>query len=275
MSHTLTETPTFDTPITVPDGADPGSNRAADVAAIAQKLANRTRSLKAVTDNAARRDQVNTFTQTNQFTAPNTTVVGLTATGDINGALLIRGENVNANTKVQAGTDVVAGGNFTYGSLVATWRSVDISVGVGGAQMVFLGMGGLAPFQHYWGPSTPPGSTGGTVSVPLALPKGAVITSIKGMINQDAANDISMTVFKRTYNWTTGTVTNTALGSVVTAGGTGFKVLASSAGGETIDNLNNSYWAEFVFGLASSSMSLSSGVFGMRAEFNDPGPRNG
>src|SRR4029077_5765481 len=61
MSHTLVETPTFDTPITVPDGLDPGSNRAADTAAIAQKLANRTRALKAVTDVAARTDNSVTF----------------------------------------------------------------------------------------------------------------------------------------------------------------------------------------------------------------------
>lgn len=268
MAHTLTETATFDTPITVPDGSDPGNNRAANVEAIAQKLANRTRSLKAVTDNAARRDLSNNFTGTNN------TFVNVLASGDLSGAL-VRGDNVSSDGSVNAATNVVAGANFTYGSLVSTWRSIDISAGVGGGQVVFLGMNGIAPFQHYWGPSNPVGPSGGTVSIPLALPKGAVITSIKGMINQDAANDISMTVFKRTFNWTTGTVTSTAIGPVVTAAGTGFKVLASNAGGETIDNLNNSYWAEFVFGLASATMSLSSGAFGVRAEFNDPGPRNG
>jgi hypothetical protein len=69
MSHTLTEVATFDPDIVVPDGGDSGANRAGDVELIAQRLANRSRALKAVTDNAAVKNAANTFTQANTFSA--------------------------------------------------------------------------------------------------------------------------------------------------------------------------------------------------------------
>jgi hypothetical protein len=77
MSHTLTETSNFDATVVVPDGTDPRSHAAEDVAAIAQALANRTRYLLnalgafSVPADVARIGTQNVFTVKQAFTATN------------------------------------------------------------------------------------------------------------------------------------------------------------------------------------------------------------
>jgi hypothetical protein len=58
----LTETATFDTPITVPEGTDTHDLAAENVEDIAQRLANRTQWLKDRAENAAQLDEPNEFT---------------------------------------------------------------------------------------------------------------------------------------------------------------------------------------------------------------------
>lgn len=67
MPKDLTEAATFDPTITVPLGTDSRANAAEVVEAIAQHLANRSRFLKAVTDVAAQKNAINTFTAQNTF----------------------------------------------------------------------------------------------------------------------------------------------------------------------------------------------------------------
>jgi hypothetical protein len=65
MAHALTEVSSFDTPLIVPDGTDPGTDRTEDVEAIAQTLGNRTTYL---IDTTAKVGEENTFTEVNTFT---------------------------------------------------------------------------------------------------------------------------------------------------------------------------------------------------------------
>jgi hypothetical protein len=94
MAKVIIETATFTPTITVPEGTDTRSHAAEDVEAIAQGLANRTQAIKAVTDNAARRDEVNTFALANTFNGQVTANAGIRAadgTVEMLGALSVAG----------------------------------------------------------------------------------------------------------------------------------------------------------------------------------------
>lgn len=67
MPHILSETPTFDADITVPDGTDAMANAAEVVEALSQKLANRTEYLR---QNSPQLDADNVFTGDNTFAEP-------------------------------------------------------------------------------------------------------------------------------------------------------------------------------------------------------------
>jgi hypothetical protein len=116
MSHTLTETATFDPTIVVPDGGDSGANRAGDVELIAQRLANRSRALKAVTDQAAVKNLTNTFTQANTFTALTT----------------MQTLHVNSTTEVAGNLWVDSAHDVLYmGAVVTVHKQISIARGAG------------------------------------------------------------------------------------------------------------------------------------------------
>jgi hypothetical protein len=116
MSHTLTETATFDATIVVPDGGDSGANRAGDVELIAQRLANRSRALKAVTDNAAVKNASNTFTQPNTFSALTT----------------MQTLHVNSTTEVAGNLWVDSAHDVLYlGAVVTVHKHISLARGAG------------------------------------------------------------------------------------------------------------------------------------------------
>lgn len=122
MSHVITETPTFDPAITVPDALDPGTLRAEDVEDIAQSLANRTQAMKVVTDVAAVKNAPNTFTAAQTFAA------GLTAsTAAVTGALTANGGITAADGKVEITANAdVSGLLRANGGIGASDGSVEI-----------------------------------------------------------------------------------------------------------------------------------------------------
>ncbi len=128
MAHVITETPTFTATVTVPDGTDSRVNAAEVVEAIAQALANRTRALKAVTDNAAIKNAANTFTALNTFNA------GLVANAaTVTGALTVNG-GVKAtdgtlevtSTLVATGAVRVAGQLRADGGIAAADGTIEV-----------------------------------------------------------------------------------------------------------------------------------------------------
>jgi hypothetical protein len=154
MAHVITEVVTFTPTVTVPDGGDSRVNAAEVVAAIAQALANRSRSLKAVTDVAAVKNAPNTFTALNTFGAGLTVSAGVltasagliashvvtatvtaSASGSFGGALTVTG-NVTSGGAVQgatlvstAGLTVGNGATVTAGGLTVAAGGVSVTTG--------------------------------------------------------------------------------------------------------------------------------------------------
>jgi cytoskeletal protein CcmA (bactofilin family) len=120
MPHVITETATFTPTVSVPDGTDTMVAAAETVAAIAQALANRSRFLKAVTDDAVTKTGNNTFTGTNTFNGA-TTLASVTVTG---------GAQINGNISASDGTVNVSGGLAVSGAAQAGSLAV-----TGGAQI--------------------------------------------------------------------------------------------------------------------------------------------
>jgi len=120
MAHVITETPVFTPTVTVPDGTDSRVNAAEVVAAIAQSLANRTRSLKAVTDFAALRNAANTFTALNTFNA-GLTANAATVTGalTVNGGIKATDGTLELTSTVIAAADVHVTGQLRVNGVLA------------------------------------------------------------------------------------------------------------------------------------------------------------
>lgn len=70
MPENLTDSPTFDTPVSVPVGTDPGTQRSELLKVAFQALANRSAFLKAITDFAVRNNIGNVMTQPSDIVAP-------------------------------------------------------------------------------------------------------------------------------------------------------------------------------------------------------------
>lgn len=127
MAHVLTEVAGFDANITVPDGTDSRVDAAEVVAAIAQKLANRSQYLKALADGAAQIAGDNTFTGNNAF-------LGSTLTGalQVNGTL-----DVNGNTVLGAdgSGDLTVNGVITAnpGGSILSYGAITSAAAVSGA----------------------------------------------------------------------------------------------------------------------------------------------
>jgi cytoskeletal protein CcmA (bactofilin family) len=131
MAHTITETPTFTPTIVVPDGTDTMVAAAETVAAIAQGLANRTRLLKQVTDDAVTKSGNNTFTGTNTFSGA-TTLNAPTINGNISaadGTVNVSG-NLTVASAVQAASAVITGGARIDGNITANDGVVNVSGGL-------------------------------------------------------------------------------------------------------------------------------------------------
>ena len=134
MPHVITETATFTPTVTVPDGTDTMVAAAETVAAIAQALANRSRFLKAVTDDAVTKTGNNTFTGTNTFNGA-TTLASVTVTGgaQINGNISASDGTVNVSGALavsgaaQAGSLTVTGGAQINGNISASDGTVNVT----------------------------------------------------------------------------------------------------------------------------------------------------
>lgn len=137
MAKILTEIPSFDPDITVPEGTDSRADAADVVEAMAQKLANRAQYLKGFTDSAALVDAANTFTQINTFTA-----------------------NIVANA------DVVTSGAFKYQTPPTITKA--ISVAQGGGSVIHGQYQEIAPgAERVFVVSAPHGGTLGAVRIKL------------------------------------------------------------------------------------------------------------
>lgn len=147
MAHFLTESATFTAQVRVPDGTDPGTARAADVAFMAQSLANRTRALKVVTDVAAVKNAPNTFTAVNTFNASTTfaavTASGLTISGsgviaaadgtvNISGNATVAGAITGASVHTPGPIQITAaGGDIVLTPTAIRWVNIPLHTGRG------------------------------------------------------------------------------------------------------------------------------------------------
>jgi hypothetical protein len=130
----LTEAATFDAPITVPEGDDFMDTLAEDIERPIQKLANRTRALKAVTDHAARTDTANDFQGAVTISRADITQAALTFNhGPHDDPAHPTGNKWNRLIDAKlllAGAHVYTGDN-TYGQLAFTVNAFwDVSSGV-------------------------------------------------------------------------------------------------------------------------------------------------
>jgi len=145
MAHVITEVATFTPTITVPDGTDTRVDAAEKVAAIAQALANRTRSMKAVTDFAALRNAANTFTAANTFS----------------GAVTMAAVTINGNITASDGTVNVSGGlavsGLTQSASLTVTGDAQINGNISASDGTVNVTGNLA---------TAGDASGGTVSTP-------------------------------------------------------------------------------------------------------------
>lgn len=128
MSYILTETPTFDADIVVPQGTDSRVNAAEVVAAIGQKLANRTSNLQQITNVAARKNVANVFTAANAFNA-GVTANTATVTGQltVNGGIKATDGTLELTSTVMAtGIVNVAGQLRANGGLAASDGEIEV-----------------------------------------------------------------------------------------------------------------------------------------------------
>jgi len=275
MPKTLTETPSFDLNLVVPLGTDTMSNAAEVVEALAQKLGNRTQYLKPKADGAAQLAASNVFTGTtntfnanvnaNRIVCPLVSAIGDSGSGGGTGTLY-------AEYRVK--TD----GEFVYSTTRTRIINLSIAAGIASAA------GGNGPYwngsvsffiPHTWqmsGTVTP-----GMVTVPLRLPIGATLLSADALINQDAANNIGLTIYKKAPNWTTpGAPTVTTIGTTARSAGTDWQKLSISGLTEVVANAAASYAIEIKFGPDTGPAISGANYFSaLRVSISDPGPING
>jgi hypothetical protein len=296
MAHTITESPIFEPTIVVPDGTDPPA-RAAAITLVAQRLANRTRSLKAVTDQAAVKNASNTFTQPNTFTAT-LTAAAITASG----AITANGGIGAADGNLEITASVSATGGVSAPAVTVT--SSNLTLGNAGGDIVyttqpfrFVGIPmcdgkPLAPqtkydsTYDYW--HTSPGTSPGGVRFSLAgiLPRGASNTAVDviwAAENVAAANVLRLMRSTQPH-WTAGlstvmdavepemiseyeqTVFTPAIGIAAAFERLGaFLPIAY-----TINNQLDAYFIDVVI-----PDGFRNQLYGLRIAFGDPGARNG
>lgn len=171
MSHTLTEVATFDATIVVPDGGDSGANRAGDVELIAQRLANRSRALKAVTDQAAVKNAVNTFTAANHFQAVDAT--SLSTTGNA-----IIGSDGSGFCEVHGNLWVLSTAKIQWlGTQQQPYKQLPLCKGVGSFNWPNANMRKIASNADWlvnYG-----GAADGFFSIPIELPTNSLLMNVE------------------------------------------------------------------------------------------------
>jgi hypothetical protein len=220
MSHVLTEAATFDPTVTVPDGTDSGAVRAANVTAISQVLANRSRYLKLLADGAAQKSGGNTFTGTNTFGAVNTAALtatsltvtpGATSLADLTAtSLTVTGatdlHSLTADTGVVSGE--LSAGDFLYAAPKAERRIIGASAGANVTSApsnynAYLDVSSEVRFN---------GTFGGVWEIPFAVPNGAHRTKIWVFGHQPAGQvALTFSLYLRSYSFSSGAVAQTVL----------------------------------------------------------------
>jgi hypothetical protein len=233
MSHTLTEVATFDATIVVPDGGDSGANRAGDVELIAQRLANRSRALKAVTDNAAVKNASNTFTQPNTFSALTT----------------MQTLHVNSTTEVAGNLWVDSGHDVLYmGSVVTLHKHISLARGSGNvAAANNVRMQLASPILENFA-----AAQDGVWFVPIELPSGCQLVDAEFQYNGGPSGGaFSFTIVRQTISdWAAtpvGTPTYTAIGAGTVGSSAGVHTASIALANYAINNLNESYYARILF----------------------------
>lgn len=283
MSHVIIETPTFDTPITVPDALDPGTLRAEDVEDITQRLANRSQALKAVTDVAAVKNASNTFTAAQTINA-NLNVSGvLHANGGIGAAdgtvevvdtLVVNADAYfnEAHLYLDADVDIVypsPGGPTDQPQRLV---QVDISRGcIAEGDLQYNPVGG------FW--LNTPGAGIGRLEIPIIIPRETLQWSFQVIWAADSvgeANSLAVYRWDRDYS-VVGAQAPASGVSLGTLNQTSFDATAGNAfaeSGPVITETNHPadsrYGVVITFGDGTNNR-----LYGLRLQFWDPGARNG
>ena len=261
MSHALTEVATFDPTVTVPDGTDSGAVRAANVAAISQVLANRSRYLKNLADGAAQKSGGNTFTGTNNFAALNATSLNVTPGATALGVLMVGTITFGAVSAP------------SYANTVPLLRQLQIDLRTGTAIGFLFGVG-LPQAYFIEGEGiifSQTGGGGGAWAVPLVLPHGGVISAngIRVLFNQAGANAVTFNLVETQYNWTTGTDDQFGIGDAnQTFAATGNVVTNLVTPAYSVDRQNKTLY------LVARSLeeTASASWRGLRVTYSDLGP---
>ena len=268
MSHTLTEVATFEPTIVVPDGGDSGANRAGDVELIAQRLANRTRALKAVADDAAVKSAANTFTQPNTFNAM-LTASAVTVTGNL---------DVNGNADVLGGDFRVLAGDLRVdsahevsytGAVVTVHKQISIARGSGNVAAnnnVRLQLGD--PKIENFG-----ASSDGVWFVPFEIPSGCQLVDAQVQYNGGAGVDAFDFMIRRhtITDWTVNPVgdayANIGAGASSIAGA---HTATWTLGNYVINNITEKYYLRIIC----AALGTGGSVWGFRLGFTDHGLNN-
>lgn len=271
MSHALTEVATFDPTVTVPDGTDSGAVRAANVTAISQVLANRSRYLKNLADGAAQKSGGNTFTGTNNFAALTATSLVVTPGATTLGALTA---GVTTLGDVTAGVATLGAVTApSYANTVPLLRQLVIDLRTGTAIGFLLGSGlPQAFFVEAEGVIfSQLGGGGGAWAAPLVLPHGGVISAngIRVIFNQAGANAVTFNLMESQINWTTGALTHFGIGDPNQSFGTTGNVVTNLVTpAYSVDRQNKVLWV-----IARSLEETSSAAWrGLRVTYSDLGP---
>lgn len=276
MSYTLVEVVNFDTNIVVPEGTDDMHDAAEVIQALGQKLANRTRALKAVTDVAARLGVTNNGTIT--------TGAGKDITS---GGKLIATDDVNAGNDLNVGDDANIGGNLTTGGKVSSGGAIELPSVQRIKYVGALGENVRSRIVPYGEATIQAGSASATISdgyliaggggaliaVPIRVPNLATVTQVQVMHLQSGTATQMRLMRTIAPTWDTGApITDldaAPLTSIVTDArlGTDVIVTAVSASNFVVHNDTTTLW--LALNIANDNAFIAA-----RIVFLDPGPRN-
>ena len=283
MAHFLTETATFTAQVRVPDGTDPGTARAADVAFMAQALANRTRALKVVTDQAAVKNASNTFTGTNSFAAVNATSLVVSGTTTLNGTVNAADGTINVTG------NVALTAQLSTANILLTDANSEIVLGAGVIRYVNiplcdgLALNSNADYDEVFDMWRVTAATGApTIRFQVrGVPRGAAAIGAEAVWIGDSGTPNSVTIrYNQQAAWAA------AAGALVAPTlPTTLSTLTQSDGFSTtqctktvvfipdlltIDNSRQAFWLDVELG-----NSIDNRLHAVRFLYLDPGPRNG
>jgi len=257
MAHTIVETPSFDLNIVVPDGTDSRADAAEKVAAIAQKLANRTQSMKLVTDVAAKKNVSNTFTAPNTFSVLTT----------------MQTLHVNSTTEVAGNLWVDSSKDVLYmGTVVTVHKQISLARGapnVSAAVDVNIRLQIANPVLENFA-----AINDGVWFVPIELPSGCKLVDAQFQYHGGPSDDaFDFNIMRQTItDW----AADPAGGASYTGIGSGASSLAGlhtatcSLGNYTINNANETYYARII----SNALADDGSIWGFRVGFTNYGLNN-